>query len=346
MKSAVDSASEVRSPRAGRSRRAWITGSVVGAVLLALLGGSLVYTERSSFCPACHEMQPYYTAWQASGHASEAQCVDCHVDAGIIAHLAHKPTALKEVWDHFTKDNRFPNYSVAVPDGRCVRCHPKVVKKIGARFDHALHEKKGRCQDCHAITGHLVTLEALRTAGILKEGAGMPAIPTGATPSTAAGHKKVVCQQCHDQAKMKCSQCHQAPHDDRGECSDCHKTGEKFVFVHPSTAVDCASCHKKPAKHPATTASCTTCHSGGGKSWAFVHPKSTKCADCHKAPANHYGTDCTRCHKTTVPFANATLNHPRTAEHSYRSFACVKCHPSGYATASCTCHGGRPPSGD
>ncbi len=346
MRDRADSASKPTTPRSRLSRRAWIVWGVSAAVLLALVAGSLVYTERSAFCPACHEMQPYYTAWQASGHATKAECVDCHVDPGVLAHLAHKPTALKEVWDHFTKDNRFPNYSVEVPDGRCVQCHPTIVKKIGTVFDHALHEQKGRCQDCHAVTGHMVTLDALRSAGILKEGAGMPVIPTGTTPSTAVGHKTVVCQECHDQASMKCSQCHQAPHDVRGECSVCHKPGDTFVFVHPTTAVDCGTCHKKPAKHVATAAACTSCHSSGGKSWAFVHPSGTTCADCHKAPANHYGTDCARCHKTTVPFAKATLNHPRTGEHSYRSFACAKCHPSGYATASCTCHGGKPPVDD
>jgi nitrate/TMAO reductase-like tetraheme cytochrome c subunit len=332
--------------RKRRLRRLLLWGAVAVA-FLAVLAASLVLTERSAFCKSCHEMDPYYSAWRASGHAEEAQCVECHVDPGLVAHLAHKPTALKEVWDHFTKDNRFPNYSVEVPDSRCVPCHPKVDKKIGTRFSHLLHQKNGRCQECHATVGHEVSIASLREAGILKEGAGMPPAPTGVSPSAVPGHKKVVCQQCHDQVKMKCSLCHQASHDPLGECSNCHAVGNKFVFVHPVSNADCGSCHKKSAKHKATTAACTTCHAVGGKTWAFTHPADKKCTSCHKAPAKHYGTGCATCHSPKIPFAKARFNHPgNTGEHSYRSFACVKCHPRSYSTASCTCHGGRAPSGD
>lgn len=334
-------------PDAKRRLRCWLLWGTLAVVLLVAMAGSMVYTERSGFCPSCHEMTPYYSAWQKGGHVSKAQCVECHVDPGVIAHLAHKPIALKEVWDHFTRDNRFPNYSVEVPDSRCVQCHPKVEKKIGSRFSHALHQKYARCQECHATAGHEVSLDSLRAAGILKEVAGMPPVPTGVTPSVASGHKKVVCQKCHDQAKMKCTMCHQAPHDPRGECSSCHDPGEKFVFVHPATGVDCGSCHKKPVGHRATNAACTTCHRNGGKSWAFAHPADNDCRGCHTAPAKHFGTACADCHTPSVPFARTRFNHTGdTGEHSYLSFACVKCHPRSYATASCTCHGGKPPTDD
>ncbi|MDO8950527.1 MAG: NapC/NirT family cytochrome c [Actinomycetota bacterium] len=327
--------------------RRWLIWGGVALVGLAVMTGSLVYTERSDFCKSCHEMTPYYSAWQASGHVSKAECVDCHVNPGVIAHLAHKPIALKELYNHFTKDNRFPNYGVEVPDSRCVGCHPKVDKKIGTRFSHVLHQKNARCQECHATAGHEVSLASLSAAGILKTGAGMPPVPTGVTPSVAPGHKTVVCQKCHDQAKMKCSLCHQAPHDKKGECSDCHTTSGAFIFVHPVSKADCGSCHKKPAKHPATTAACSNCHAAGGKSWAFAHPAGADCAKCHKAPAKHYGTGCSSCHSVKVPFAQARFRHPGgTGEHSYRSFACTKCHPRSYAAVSCTCHGGRAPRGD
>lgn len=318
---------------------------LAAAAVIAVLTGSMIYTERSEFCPTCHEMGPYYSAWQTSGHAAQAQCVDCHVDPGLVAHLAHKPIALKEVWDHFTRDNRFPNWSVEVPNGRCTGCHPSVVKKSASRFSHALHEKKGSCKDCHATVGHEVTLASLKDAGILKTDATGPPRPGGMTPSNAPGHRAVVCQRCHDQAKMKCTTCHQAPHEAKGECSLCHKPGSKFVFVHPNGA-DCGGCHKKSPKHRPTTAACTSCHAAGGKSWAFKHPASADCRSCHTPPPNHFGTSCTSCHSVKVPFARAVFRHPGgTGEHSYRSFACVKCHPRGYGSASCTCHGGRAPSG-
>lgn len=291
-----------------RARRLIVWGAIV-AVAAVLLTVSLVYTEQSSFCGSCHEMGPYYSAWVSGPHAKAAECTDCHLDAGIIAHLAHKPIALKEVWNHFFSDNRFPNFAVDVPNSRCVRCHSKVPEKTGSLFSHAKHETKATCKNCHSQAGHTVTLASLDAAGVLKSGAKAP-VPGGMTPSSITGHKKVICQDCHDQAKMKCSSCHQPPHENRGECSQCHTVGSSFVAGHP-----------------------------GGD--------NKNCAQCHKAPANHFGSACSTCHTPGVPFKNATFTHKaRVGDHSYKSFACVKCHPDGSAKVYCSCHKGNPPSGD
>jgi nitrate/TMAO reductase-like tetraheme cytochrome c subunit len=288
-----------------RARRLVIWGAIA-AVAVVVLTASLVYTEQSSFCPWCHEMGPYYQAWTTGGHAQSAQCVDCHVNAGLVAHLAHKPIALKEVWDHFFSDKRFPNFSVDIPNARCIRCHPSVPNKPGSLFSHALHVNRAQCKDCHAQVGHVVTLAALDAAGVLKSNFTTPSIAPSGTPSSIPGHIRVICQDCHDQAQMRCSSCHQPPHEDRGECSNCHMTGPV---------------------------------------WVATHPAGTDCASCHKPPANHFGPDCPACHSPGVPFAQTVFNHPAT-HHDYRSIPCVKCHPNGYTTAVCTCHGGKPPTGD
>jgi nitrate/TMAO reductase-like tetraheme cytochrome c subunit len=291
----------------GRARLLVVWGSIA-AVALVVLTASLVYTEQSSFCPSCHEMVPYYQAWQSGGHHGRAECVDCHVDAGVIAHLAHKPIALKEVWDHFFVDNRFPNFTVDLPNSRCIRCHPSVANKPGSLFSHALHVNRAQCKDCHAQTGHTVSLASLQAAGVLKATVTTPSIAPSGTPSSIPGHIRVVCQDCHDQAKMRCSACHQPPHEDRGECSNCHRPGPKFVASHPA---------------------------------------GTNCAQCHTPPANHFGPDCAACHTPGVPFTQTTFTHTgNTGAHNFRSFPCVKCHPNGFTTASCTCHGGRAPTGD
>jgi hypothetical protein len=299
----------------GRARRLRIPRSLiwggVAIVALALFAGAMVYTEQPSFCPTCHEMRPYFAAWQSGGHSSRAQCVDCHIDPGVLAHIAHKPSELKELWDHFFADPRFPNYAVEVPNTRCTRagCHPTIVTRSGSKFSHAQHATQGKCQECHATTAHLVTLDALQAESVLKAAATTPPIPGGLVPSTASGHKPVSCQKCHDQANMRCSACHDAPHEPRGECSACHQPGASFVFVHGA--------------------------------------KGSDCAQCHPAPANHFGPDCEACHSPNVPFKSAVFNHPaRIGEHNYRSFPCVKCHPVDYTTSSCTCHGGKVPSGD
>jgi hypothetical protein len=76
-------------------------------------------------------------------------------------------------------------------------------------------------------------------------------------------------------------------------------------------------------------------------SWKFKHPTSTSCASCHSAPRGHYGTACSSCHTPSASWGSATFNHPRVpgGEHTYRSFACANCHPSGYSSYSCLkCH--------
>jgi nitrate/TMAO reductase-like tetraheme cytochrome c subunit len=290
------------------SRRLLVWGAVAFAVLL-LAAASLVVTEQSSFCPVCHEMGPYYQAWQAGGHVGKAQCVDCHIDPGVVAHILHKPSELKELWDHFFTDYRFPNYNVDVPNARCVYCHPTVKPKSGSTFSHAAHASRAQCRECHATAGHVVSLDVLQAAGVLKAAATTPPVPAGLTPSAVAGHKKVICQQCHDQANMKCSACHQAPHEPRGECSGCHAPGAKFVWLHGAQGTDCSQ--------------------------------------CHTPPANHFGANCAACHSPGTPFKDTVFNHPNpVGRHNYRDFPCAKCHPTGYTTSSCTCHGGQAPNGD
>jgi hypothetical protein len=326
-----------------RRRRLLVVAGAIALVLAVVGVAGAVYTERPQFCPTCHEMGPYYDAWTAGKHTG-VSCVDCHVDPGVVNHALHKAVALKELWDHFTTDPKFPTWGVELPSARCARCHPKIEPKLPKAFSHTLHAGKTECKNCHPTTGHLVTLTALRDAGILAPTATEPPIPAGMTPSSAVGHKKVACQRCHDQAKMKCSLCHQPPHEAKGECSHCHKPGEKFLFVHPVGA-ECQTCHKPPTGHAAPP--CAACHKDAGKSWAFSHPTDTGCVSCHKPPANHFGPNCSICHSPAVPFAKAVFRHRgNTGEHSYRSFACAKCHPKGYGSASCTCHGGKPPKGD
>lgn len=338
-----------RIPRTPFATRRTIRLIVIGAIVLValvLLGASVAYTEQSSFCPTCHEMRPYYTAWQNGPHVTRAQCVDCHVNAGLLAHLAHKPIALKEVWDHFFANSKFPNFTVDIPNARCIRCHARIPELGTTRFSHAQHVNRALCKDCHAQAGHTVTLASLAAEGVLKTTATTPSIaPSGTSPSSISGHIAVICQRCHDQARMKCSQCHQPPHENRGECSNCHQPGTEFVFTHPA-GTDCASCHKAPAKHfgPA----CAGCHTPGVPfaQTKFDHSTTTKaCSACHTPPAGHFSGSCSACHKPSVPFAKTVFSHPQT-HHNFRTLPCAACHPNGFTTSFCTCHNGHPPTGD
>ena len=72
-------------------------GVIVLLVGIVAFLASAQATDAPTFCGTCHEMQPYYDAWTQGGHKTQAQCVDCHVDAGI-ARYTHKFVALGEVW--------------------------------------------------------------------------------------------------------------------------------------------------------------------------------------------------------------------------------------------------------
>jgi hypothetical protein len=223
-------------------------------------------------------------------------------------------------------------------------------------FSHKLHASKGNCQDCHPTTGHNVTSDALKSAGVFNPNVTPPALAlkvatVNGGKANVPGHVKVVCSDCHDMKATGCRACHKPPHVERGDCAQCHQPGTKFVFRHPTGDLDCSKCHKVPKKHPAIAQGkpCRQCHVPG-TSFTAKHTSSltAPCSDCHQVPAGHPAGmtgQCSQCH--IHPGVSWVFAHRgNTGEHNYRSFACKKCHPKTYTQASCTCHGGRAPSGD
>ncbi len=357
----------------------------VGVLLVVAVAfvGVASATDQPGFCRSCHEMAPYHDAWSQGSH-SEVSCIECHVDSGEVARLAHKFVALKEVVAHVQRDWDFPRATPPrVPDKRCAACHTKITVEQ-ARFDHALHADRAGCATCHAAVGHDVTTAALKAAGIYS---GLEPATRSVDASTVAvvdsgianlpGHVTVTCSRCHIMANTTCEACHKPKHKPLGTCSTCHVPGDEFVFIHPTKRPDCETCHTKGAKHtkiagacsgchkqpgvawsfkhPGKSSTCTDCHArpsrhasgactrchGVGTSWAFRHPSASNCSACHKAPANHFGSTCRSCHSPGRSWTSASFNHPgiRGGEHSYRSFACGNCHPSGFSSATCRkCH--------
>ena len=122
----------------------------------------------------------------------------------------------------------------------------------------------------------------------------------------------------------------------------CHKKpGVSFATQHPRSN-RCKKCHVRPKGH--SKARCLNCRTKT-KAGRFKHSGSKKCGMCHSRPTTktrsftHPGTSsaCTTC--PTV--ATWRFAHPRVSggEHTYRSFACTRCHPNGYNSYSCTgCH--------
>ena len=349
-----------------------------GATILTLLSVAVVAsaqaTDQASFCSTCHEMTPFYEAWQAGPHGGIA-CIECHVDAGTAERLSHKVTALGEVYAHFTGEPRFPMNATEVPDARCLACHDGVIVTDVPGFDHDAHRSGKPCVSCHAQVGHRVTAAALAEAGILdpdaqaaREAALVAEVGEG--EANIPRHTPVTCSNCHDMAATGCVSCHEPGHEPRDTsttCTDCHSAGPAWTFAHPDRT-DCATCHAAPAEHysptcetchtpgdfgfghPGDEADCTACHerpaghrSGActnchdpGPAWAFEHPATgSNCISCHAKPAKHYAGSCAACHSPGTTFARAVFKHPGA------SATCTNCHrrPSGHAAGTCaTCH--------
>ncbi len=294
----------------------WVMWTAFGVGALVLLVVAGVATEASSFCPTCHEMGPYYTAWQAGPHGEEADCVTCHVDPGLINHLAHKPVALLEVVSHFRGDITFPRpESPELPNARCTECHDDVIEPDnGEAFSHAEHAERAACKQCHASIGHEVTVAALKEAGIYDPvadaartaaiGSDQVAAP-GAGEANIAGHPSVGCSECHDLAATGCLSCHslQIPedHTERTDCEACHTGFADWAFSHPDSAV-CTECHDAPTNEAhQSVADCTLCHKTSD-SWAFNHPgANSTCGDCHTRPNDEHpeNDNCGECHSVT-----------------------------------------------
>ena len=156
----------------------------------------------------------------------------------------------------------------------------------------------------------------------------------------------------HPAADSECSSCHSptgAKHPHQTDCPTCHAApGRTWAFSHPSPGATCSACHARPAGHTSAVGNlgCSSCHQAAGRSWAFSHPGvNAGCVSCHAttAPANHFGTSCATCHSPARGWANAVFHHPSIpgGRHTYKTFACIKCHPgTGHGPGHfCSCHG-------
>lgn len=315
----------------------WLVIVLAGGVALvaALAVPAVALTERPQFCPTCHEMQPYYTAFEAGVHKGIG-CTDCHVGGGVAARVSHKALALREVYAHFTSKPTFPKGQASVPDSRCTACHKDLRAGAGG-FDHATHSASMRCTQCHRDVGHTVTPQALAAAGVLSKAAKLQAATTAVRvasaetspaytppPERTTYHKHMKCTRCHDLTEFQCSKCHKPPHAPRGECVTCHRADPRpapWKFAHPLSTT-CTDCHTAPDGHAGRGTDCARCHAAG-KDWSFTHPDAkADCTSCHAKPTtgtHAYRIKCAGCHTRTVKFASTTHVHTR-------GDACLDCH--------------------
>jgi hypothetical protein len=272
-------------------------------------------------CSACHQsVNPAIARanFDHAAHASRGPCETCHGDAGhnvtsaaLSAAGAYNPAIVRVGFG-----NAFATVGAGQADVAghvkiaCTRCHD--LAKTGCDRCHTPpHQPRGTCLQCHRAEAKWAFHH----------------------PTQAA------CEQCHTPSAT-----HFKPASGTlSPCTRCHtEPGKAWTFTHPRAGADCQSCHTLPNKHfqPASgdLKPCSQCHAQPGRSWAFTHPgSSADCRSCHTPPSGHSSGQCSQCHhKTGVSFA---FVHPSTSMPGWQSIACVKCHPSGYTTHSCTCHG-------
>lgn len=167
-----------------------------------------------------------------------------------------------------------------------------------------------------------------------------------------------------DLPNERCLRCHTGPIDPdiQGLDHDMHSEGRACITCHRSAghevtadALSTAGILNAEAQAQIGAERALSVGSGApladhaAVSCSECHDMATAgCSACHQPPGGHYGRDCAQCHSPGVPWASAKLTHPRIegGEHTYRSFGCEKCHPSGYSSANCTCHDGNPPTED
>jgi nitrate/TMAO reductase-like tetraheme cytochrome c subunit len=298
-------------------------------------------------CLRCHDRIPQSTGprFSHARHAGSGTCVSCHADVG---HSVSKQALAKEgvlaIDLSGPSTQGFGRVALASVGATasmhatmtCTRCHD-LAKTACSACHKPTHTARGECATCHRPGPRWSFTH--------------PASQDCATCHTApARHFGPACASCHTpdiafartvyrHTSSACADCHTPPagHNRAVSCASCHPAPGSWKWSHPSSS-GCASCHKAPAGHNRSLA-CASCHRRPG-SWAASHPASSKCASCHAAPGRHYGSSCASCHRPGVAWRSATFRHPAVREHSYRSFACVKCHPSGYSSHTCTsCHG-------
>ncbi|MDR3686971.1 MAG: NapC/NirT family cytochrome c [Coriobacteriia bacterium] len=280
-------------------------------------------------CVVCHAtVTPKLKAsgFNHNEHESKAACQACHAETG----HAVTQTALTAV-GVFN-----PGVRLAVVGGGTATVghgSANVANHVSIACTRCHDLKKTGCSACHAVTAKHFR----------------PALSP--LPECTLCHKAGPKWTFTHPAKGECQTCHtvSAKHfkpavGPLGACTQCHQDiGKSWAFTHPQPPVDCTTCHAIPAQHfqPATGSlkPCSQCHAQAGVSWKFSHPgSSADCASCHAAPAGHSAGQCSQCHhKTGVSFA---FVHPSTgAPHGIGGRPCAACHPNGYTTHSCTCHG-------
>ena len=226
-------------------------------VFLVILVGLLKFTESSTFCGLCHQMNVYMESWRTSSHRHVA-CTKCHYEPGFLNHLRGKWVDGQVSLAYFLSGKRPSTPHAQISDTSCLQkgCHKiedlqgdMIYKNVA--FSHGKHlgelrrGMKLRCASCHGqlVQGLHLTVHEIN------------------------------CFICHyykagPKGEEECISCA------IGSCTSCH--------VEPKGDIQVKGWNFNHRKYIARGVACEKCHlsvvQGDG------HVPEGKCVECHKEP--------------------------------------------------------------
>ncbi len=289
----------------GKRWKRFLTGFILGVVLLAaLVGTTIEVTNSPEFCNICHSMQPFYDSWAKSSH-SHVDCRLCHIPPGWEFEIKSKFASLAMVSSYFTGDYKKNPAWGGVSDKSCMRegCHDTrtlsgiVEFKKGIRFDHTPHldglrnGKKLNCTSCHSqiVQGsHLSVTES-------------------------------TCFLCHfknhpGQAGLdRCTQCHEPPSAKGRNHVSATSYNHDIIL---GKKILCRKCHGNMVVGDGAVSKmlCSGCHSDEGKINTFQNDRRM-----HEVHIERQKIDCHKCH--------FRIQHKSVSRTVNIKPDCKSCHP-------------------
>ncbi len=226
-------------------------------VFLVILVGLLKFTESSTFCGLCHQMNVYMDSWRTSSHRHVA-CTKCHYEPGFLNHLKGKWVDGQVSLAYFLSGKRPSTPHAQISDASCLQkgCHKiqdlqgdMIYKNVA--FSHGKHlgelrrGMKLRCTSCHAqlVQGLHLTVH-----------------------------------------EINCFICHYYKSGPKGEedCISCAVGGCTSCHVEPKGDIQVKGWNFNHRKYIARGVACEKCHlsvvQGDG------HVPEGKCLECHNEP--------------------------------------------------------------
>jgi nitrate/TMAO reductase-like tetraheme cytochrome c subunit len=214
-----------KNPETGKPRQVHINVFyliVVGALALIVLGTGTVWvaSDTNASCIACHN--EHGAQWEVSTHKT-VDCVECHIEPGMVGHGQAKIKGVQNLWVSLTKGNKVAKSEDPLPISteNCISCHHGILmlNEIGyedlpdnslvyngLKMGHRIHVEKHEidCVWCHRGTVH-------RDPGIV-----------GKYEFNMPFHED--CMQCHNGEPLE-EYGITLPHvQDGGQCQMCHTT--------------------------------------------------------------------------------------------------------------------------